>query len=444
MKLKLWILAAVLVIGATVLALRAWQDRPEWTTDSDAALAEFRRGLDAEMKFYHPEAYRHFSRALELDPEFVAAQVLLARLAEPARRRALLERLSQADLERLTPRERFMARYALALHHRIELKPQQILRDYLAQHPRDPYALEARSLQAWNRQDWEAAERSYKRLLEIDPNWARAQNHLGYLAMARGRFEEAEDLFRTYLYIAPDQANPNDSMGELLTIRGRYEEAERALLQAIRTKPDFCASYEHLVQLAELSGQHQKSAAILAQAERQRACPESKLTYLRCSAPMWRAMFQGDLVGAQRTAATACAGLGDQLPVQMHRFAVLARQLEQARSIEGRMRDQIERIGKGSKPGIAFYQADLLHMEGVRLLAQGETGAAALAFRQADDRVTYWGNSQGIFKLFNLMHLAAALRRSGDRAGSAAVVAQIGRVNPKLAERYRDGDFAIP
>ncbi|HEX9638307.1 MAG TPA: tetratricopeptide repeat protein, partial [Acidobacteriota bacterium] len=190
---------------------------------------------------------------LELDPEFVAAQVLLARLAEPARRRALLERLSQADLERLTPRERFMARYALALHHRIELKPQQILRDCLAQHPRDPYALEARSLQAWERQDWEAAERSYQRLLEIDPNWARAQNHLGYLAMARGRFEEAEDLFRTYLYIAPDQANPNDSMGELLTIRGRYDEAERALLQV------------HLAAALRRSGDRAGSAAVVAQ-----------------------------------------------------------------------------------------------------------------------------------------------------------------------------------
>ena len=444
MKLKLLIVAMVLAAAAGAAALWIWQEQPEWTTRSPAALAEFKLGLDAEMKFYHPDAYRHFTTAIELDRDFVAAKVMLARYYEARNRRdQLIGEIARADLNQLTARERFMARYALAVHSAIAGKPQQVLHDYLREYPEDPFGLEVRSLLVWERQDWELAEKTYKRLLEIDPNWVRAYNHLGYIAMARGHFKEAEDLFRTYLFIAPDQANPNDSLGELLTLLGRYEEAEQALRQAIRIKPDFCSSYEHLVQLAEISGQSEKTPALLAQAKRNQACPADKIEYLSCSAQLWRALFAGDLAAADQTR-QSCAALTPQLPVQMQRLAVLSQRFADAEAIENKIRERVSSYAKSSHGRAEFFQADLLHMEGVRLAALGKPSDAAARFREADRLVVYWGDSQGLFKLFNLLHLSEALRRTGNQEAAAAVLNQVRAVNPNLAQRYRAGDFLIP
>ena len=132
-------------------------------------------------------------------------------------------------------------------------RAEKTLAAYLEEHPNDPWALSIRCDQAWQHRDWPPTEECNRRLIKADPNWVQAQNQLGYIAMAQGRFAEAEQLFRTYLYIAPDQANPHDSMGELFTVLGRYAESEKELEEAIRIRPSFCASWEHLVLLHDVS-----------------------------------------------------------------------------------------------------------------------------------------------------------------------------------------------
>jgi len=224
---KLWIIAlAVLVIGLIGSVL--FRDRqPKWTTSSPEALAAFEQGLDARMSLYIEDAASFYSKAVELDPDFVAAKLgLLNSYYEKGEAREdLLRDLEAADLTDLTPREAFLVRYGLAKERGEPAAAQRILEEYLDRYPRDPFALSYFGEEAWQRIDLQEAERRFRRLLEVEPNWVMAQNRLGYLAMAGGRFDEAEDLFHTYKYIAPDQANPYDSLGELLILVGRYDEA---------------------------------------------------------------------------------------------------------------------------------------------------------------------------------------------------------------------------
>ncbi len=83
-----------------------------------------------------------------------------------------------------------------------------------------------------------AAERIWKRVLEVDPNYAEAHNHLGYLYLNQGRYDEAEAAMRKYAFVAPDLANPHDSLGEVLMSVGRYEEAEAEFARALAIQPD--------------------------------------------------------------------------------------------------------------------------------------------------------------------------------------------------------------
>ena len=77
MRSALWIAAlAVPLLGAAavVVALRSQRN---WTSDSADAIAEVTRGFQAEMKLYKGEAAAHYEKALELDPTFVTAKLML-------------------------------------------------------------------------------------------------------------------------------------------------------------------------------------------------------------------------------------------------------------------------------------------------------------------------------------------------------------------------------
>ena len=89
-------LLAVVVLAAAVVALTA--KRPEWTTSSPAALAEFQKGLDANEKVYYDEARAHFAKAMEIDPNFIMAKYFLTESSIPRapirRRRSFSRKLS--------------------------------------------------------------------------------------------------------------------------------------------------------------------------------------------------------------------------------------------------------------------------------------------------------------------------------------------------------------
>ncbi len=428
---RLLIVLALLLIGAGGVMLMARRTVTAWTTDSPEALAALERGLDAQMKFYGHEALEGYQQAVELDPDFVAAKVMmLLRSYGWENKQELMEQLRAADLDRLTGRERFLVRYVLARNDGDDDSADHILDDFLEQQPDDPYALSMRSNRAWDDRDWEQAERHYRRLLEVDPNWVSAQNHLGYMAMAQGRFDEAEQLFETYQFIAPDQANPHDSMGELLTVLGRYDEAAAALEKALEIKPDFCASYEHLFSLATLAGDGVAYPEIVRRAREH--CGERMVEVMGCLAELWTDYLQRDLDAPWDEARGGCRKVYVREPFLLHRLAVLTGRDDTALELEALMAKRTEKGGMEKN----IPESYLLHMKGVRALAAGDYELAISLLSKADRLMLYWGQGPAVLKMFNQMNLAAALEGAGKQEKAEAVLARVRQVNPRFADSY--------
>ncbi len=429
---KIWIGLIVLLALAGGMMLMAKRTEPEWSTDSPAALAAFERGLDAQMKYYGSDAHDSYREALEHDPDFAAAKLMLLHYERDKEREAqLAEELRQVDRKRLTRRERFLVDYALARHDGDSEKADRIVNDYLERRPKDPYALAACSTQAWEDSDWSRAERHYRHLLEVDPNWVSAQNHLGYLAMAQGRFKEAEELlFETYNFIAPDQANPHDSMGELLMTLGRYEEARQALERALEIKPDFCASYEHLFSVATLEGSPDDYPQILARARQH--CGERMAEVMGCLGDLWRDYLERDYEAAWSEDRKECSKLYVREPFLLHRLAVLTGRTEAALELEALVR---KRAAKGGREG-EMAEPLLRHMTGVRHLGAGDWEAAVSELTQADAMLFYWGQGYSILKMYNQMNLAVALQASGQTIEAERILAKVREVNPRFADVY--------
>ncbi|OYV93658.1 MAG: hypothetical protein B7Z68_08440 [Acidobacteria bacterium 21-70-11] len=442
---RLIVLAGLVAVVAVAIVVVVTGKRPEWTTSSPAALAEFTQGLEALDKVYRAEARAHFAKAIELDPTFVAAKYFLLRSIEAPssdpQAAKLLAELAAADLTKLTDRERFLIRYTLAAHAKDAAKAEQILQVYAAEKPDDPYALDALATAATARQDWPQARRLLTRLIEVAPNRVSAYNQLGYLAMGQGQFAEAEKMFETYRYIAPDQANPYDSLGELDILTGRYADAKKELDEALRIKPDFCASSGHLVSLALIERKPDDAQRALAQAESTDGCSAFMVQTMKCSIVLWTPFLAGDWDGVWQAGHGACADEDAGTSVFMVWAALRTGRASEADALIAKARERLAKLPPAA-PDRRYMEAEVAHLEGARLLVGGEPAKAAERFRFADQAMSYRELGSGLFKLMNRFVLAQALRAAGVRDEAAAVLAEARAVNAKFIDRL--GFMAAP
>jgi len=442
MKRWMWLAltAAVVVgIGVTLVALPKGQ---EWTTSSPEALAELEAAMDAQMKFYSVDAARQFDRALELDPEFVIANLFSLRYVphdDQETREARWAKVEEADTALLTPRERFFVERSRAYHEKRSEDAVVMLDEYVARYPNDPYILNLKAERAWGLDRLEEAERLYQRLAEISPNWVIAYNMLGYINMGKGRFAEAEEYFKSYRFIAPDQANPYDSLGELFITVGRYDEAEETLEKALEIRPDFWASYAHLVLVMSLNGDPDGARGIVERAK-EAGAPEGRVTEMDCSQRYMamRSAEQWQEILDQAESECATEWRVGFATLTTHFAASRLGDWESALALEVETANMLEKYEQGGSKEVMTLRGAFAHMQGVRLAFQGEYADAEKKLRAADDELTYGEAGTGTYKLYNRMILAEVLLADGKDAEAHGLLTKVRGVNPVMVAEFED------
>ena len=92
-------------------------------------------------------------------------------------------------------------------------------------------------------QDFAGAVAHFKRATEINAQYARGYNSLGYAYRSLDDLDSAKSAFESYIALIPDEANPYDSYAELLMEMGEYDESIANYRKALSIAPDFAASY---------------------------------------------------------------------------------------------------------------------------------------------------------------------------------------------------------
>ena len=433
----------VTVVGAAVLAVAvvttcACSRRAEWTSASPEAREEFVQGLQAVDKLYRNEARAHFARAIELDKGFVVAKLFslpYLGMNEDSIRKSILADLRAADLSKLSPREQFLVRYRLALTDRDYPGSTKILDEFASKNPDDSFVLAAEAEVAVGQADWERAAQLFTRLIEVAPNQVNSYNQLGYLAMTQGRFAESEKMFQTYKYIAPDQANPHDSLGELLVVVGRYSEAEHEFEQALAIKPDFCISYQHLCSVAFLGNRTELGAATIARAQKAKACSEDAIRDMRCSTAEWPGFEALDWEKVWQAGTGMCEKWAASHSWLRYHAALYTGRKAEAAAFAKTLQDEVEKDNL-TGPSRRLPEALFLHMEGGRLLADGQAREAAEKFQLADAKLSYRSLDEALPKLFNRLLQARALQLSGQEEAAKQVLDQVRSVNPTFVARF--------
>ena len=90
------------------------------------------------------------------------------------------------------------------------------------------------------------AEASYRRVLEISPDYAEAHYNLGIILRDVGRLDEAEASYRHAIEIKPGYAEAHNNLGVTLHDVGRLGEAEEYYRRALELKPDYAEAHNNL------------------------------------------------------------------------------------------------------------------------------------------------------------------------------------------------------
>ncbi|MDT8297687.1 MAG: tetratricopeptide repeat protein, partial [Spirochaetaceae bacterium] len=106
------------------------------------------------------------------------------------------------------------------------------------------------------------AEKSWRRVLEIDEDNAEAWNNLGVLYRRRGDIDTALDAFQEARQRAPDRPDIPYNIGNLQKSAGRTDEAIAAYNQSIEIDPGYAPAYNNLGTIYESRKQRDRAMEV--------------------------------------------------------------------------------------------------------------------------------------------------------------------------------------
>jgi serine/threonine-protein kinase len=115
--------------------------------------------------------------------------------------------------------------------------------------------------------DWEAAERQYRRAIELNPGYPLAYRWYGHLLAGLGRHEESIRESRRAVELDPLSLIIRGALGDSLFYARRYEEAIALYRETIEMDPSFLAGHTDLARSLELAGRYDEAIAEFRAAE---------------------------------------------------------------------------------------------------------------------------------------------------------------------------------
>lgn len=250
-------------------------------TESIESLEEYQQGAARFRSGDYQEAARFLRRSIELDPQFVAAYLLLSRSHEFAGdREQAHEVLERAREVTGSPDARGarIVRARLALMDGEVDRAVQLFEELTAAYPEDPDLLFEAALAQEDAGNLEEAVKLLEQVVQLDPTHPRAFFHLGKNTILLGESEKAlgEHLVKglavsTQLNDLYGKADIVNAMGVAYERLGRYDEAiehyrqSHDLKQQVGNKQGAATSLSNVANIMIFQGRYDEAEGILEQ-----------------------------------------------------------------------------------------------------------------------------------------------------------------------------------
>ncbi len=127
----------------------------------------------------------------------------------------------------------------------------------------DPHSAEAYAtlgfLYTFHKWEWQAAEASFKKSIELNPGYATAHHWYATLLAVQCRTDEAKAEMRRALEINPLSYNFLADLGQLHYFAREYDKAEEYCRKALEIYPDFQFAFIYLYQIYLQTGEYDKA-----------------------------------------------------------------------------------------------------------------------------------------------------------------------------------------
>jgi TolB-like protein/Flp pilus assembly protein TadD len=108
----------------------------------------------------------------------------------------------------------------------------------------------------WYEWDWPAAEREFKRAMELDPDNGDAHGYYSWFLASMGRNDEAVDQASRFLQIDPFDSLGNGNLGSVFVFTHQWDKAIEQLHNAIDLDPNYWFDYCFLGRAYEAKGRY--------------------------------------------------------------------------------------------------------------------------------------------------------------------------------------------
>lgn len=127
----------------------------------------------------------------------------------------------------------------------------------------EPDLAEAHTSMAWVRWvlewDWQGAEQSFLKALELNPNYATGHQWYGAFLEGLGRLDEAAQCYRMAQRLDPLSPILHTSAGALALKQGNLESAAESYRKALELAPDFILAHTGLMKVCMVQGRWQQA-----------------------------------------------------------------------------------------------------------------------------------------------------------------------------------------
>jgi len=209
--------------------LAIYADHLQATLELGQVLVELKQPNAASILFQGAIARHPTDPSLRL-----ALGVALMEMGEPRPATAVFLKASRLAPERLSPRIMLAKSLMACSRHAEALSVMQQTSEIFAE-TAEVWALRGAAERSLN--DNAAAEISYRRQLELEPNDFNALNNLGVALRALGRMGDAVSLYQQALVSSPNSSLVHANLGNALDALGKANEAERHLRAAVKLDP---------------------------------------------------------------------------------------------------------------------------------------------------------------------------------------------------------------
>ncbi|MEJ2635226.1 MAG: protein kinase [Calditrichia bacterium] len=240
------------------------------TTHSFEAYKHYQKGSELIRRWNWEEGRKEFQKAFQIDSTFAMAHCAFAFSTGVFKISPLSDLTAERESMRLA--KKYSQKATAMERSLIDLFYYYVNRDYDAylrkaeelakNYPNDKMIQNHLGFANYVLGNYPQAIQAYGRALEIDPEFALAQNLIAYCYLLGGEKEKAFAAARNYIALQPDVQNTYDSAFEIYLMAGRYEDAHRICDEALAVNPTWDSFRQSQSYIYLFSGEGEKAREI--------------------------------------------------------------------------------------------------------------------------------------------------------------------------------------